>query len=573
MTRAISFLLAAAAAGALTGCSRPKPVMKSGTFAQITSTPGQETFPSLSADGATVVFVSGASGNLDIYSRKIGEKQSVNLTSASAADDTQPAFSPDGSQIVFRSERDGGGIFLMDAAGGAARKLSATGYNPSWSPDGTQILYATERVALPELRFSTSQIWSIKVQDGGTKLVSTGDAVQPRMSPHGHRIAYWANRGGQRDVWTMPAAETADGRVVAVTNDAFMDWNPVWAPDGGFLYFGSDRGGSMNIWGVPIDEKTGIVLGPPEPVSTPALYVAQFAISRDGQKIAYAQRVSTANLYKIAFDPVAEKIAGAPVAITQGSNMAQTPDVSPDGKWLAFVNMTRQENLSVIGTDGAGLKQLTDDVFKNRTPRWSPDGKRIIFFSNRSGTYEIWSVDREGSEFRQMTNFSGPNVNVPLFSPDGKRVLANVMGGNPVIFDAAKSWKEQIPEVMQPIGDRSEFFQAWSWSRDGTKLAGVHFHTAKGLAGSAIYRFDTRKYERLLDHGGPPQWLKDGRRLLGTRNGRIYLVDSVTKKQKELFSMAPYDLGARMSIPDDERAIYFGAQTTESDIWLMGAKQ
>ncbi len=81
-------------------------------------------------------------------------------------------------------------------------------------------------------------------------MLFNGDAVQPEWSPHGHRIAYWAvnspdRNKSQRDIWTIPAT---GGPAVSVTNDAAVDWNPVWAPDGGSLYFASDRGGSMNLW-------------------------------------------------------------------------------------------------------------------------------------------------------------------------------------------------------------------------------------------------------------------------------------------------------------------------------------
>jgi Tol biopolymer transport system component len=561
-----------AAAAALAGCSRGTPVLKSGTFSPVTDGTGQESFPTLSADGGTVVFVSRASGNLDIYSRRIDAGDTVNLTAQSRADDTQPAFSPDGKRIAFRSEREGGGIFVMDAAGGGARKVSDTGFNPSWTPDGTRILYATEGVALPELRFSTSQVWSVGVQDGATTLISTGDAVQPRLSPHGHRIAYWANQSGQRDVWTMPASGTSAGRAVAVTHDAFMDWNPVWSADGAFLYFASDRGGSMNIWGVPINEKTGAVTGPPEAITTPARYVAQLTLSNDGRKIAYADRVSTANLYKLGFDPATETVSGEAAAITQGANQKVMPDVSPDGRWLAFVDMTQHEQLSVMEVTGGGLKRLTNDAFKNRMPRWSPDGKRIAFFSNRSGKYEIWEADPESGVTRQLTSFTGPNANVPLYSPDGRKLLVNVIGGNPMVVDAAKPPKEQIPEILQPIGGRGEFFQAWSWSRDGKKLAGVHFLVGSGVSGSVTYSFEARKYAPLVDRGGPPHWLADSRRLIYAENGRIYVVDSATRKRKEIYSMAPYDLGSRVAAPRDERTLYFAAQSSESSIWIMGAK-
>ena len=143
-----------------------------------------------------------------------------------------------------------------------------------------------------------------------TKPDSVPDAVHPNWSPHGHRIAYWAVRGGQRDIWTVSADGT---HPVAVTEDAALDWSPVWSPDGNYLYFASDRGGSMNLWRVRIDEKSGKVFGRPEPVTTPSPYSGPISISRDGKRIAYVHQTTTANIRKAAFDPIKEtrRIAAA----------------------------------------------------------------------------------------------------------------------------------------------------------------------------------------------------------------------------------------------------------------------
>ena len=122
---------------------------------------------------------------------------------------------------------------------------------------------------------------------GKKRLLRETDGVQPRWSPHGDRIAYWAiDRSGHRDVWTMTAN---GGNPVPVTKDPYVDWSPTWSPDGNYLYFASDRGGGMNLWRVPINEKSGRVLGPPEAVTTPSTYSGQLAFSRDGRQLLYVQ--------------------------------------------------------------------------------------------------------------------------------------------------------------------------------------------------------------------------------------------------------------------------------------------
>src|SRR5205823_3508482 len=118
-----------------------------------------------------------------------GTNESLNLTRDSAEDETQPAFSPDARQIAFRSERNGGGIFVMAADGSGIRRVVDSGYNPAWSPDGKQLLFAEEGIIRPEDRSGrVSQLWSVDVASGRKRLVLKDDAVQPAWSPGGRYI-------------------------------------------------------------------------------------------------------------------------------------------------------------------------------------------------------------------------------------------------------------------------------------------------------------------------------------------------------------------------------------------------
>ncbi len=87
---------------------------------------------------------------------RVGGKNPINLTKDSAADDTQPAFSPDGDRIVFRSEREGEGIFLMGATGQSVKRLTNFGYDPAWSPDGKEIACADDGPLDPNYRNNPS---------------------------------------------------------------------------------------------------------------------------------------------------------------------------------------------------------------------------------------------------------------------------------------------------------------------------------------------------------------------------------------------------------------------------------
>jgi serine/threonine protein kinase len=550
------------------GHSRGRISYSSLTFTPLTDEPGPELFPSLSPDGKTVLYASRATGNWDIYSQRVGGKIATNLTKESLYDDTQPAFSPDGEQITFRSERDGGGIFVMGASGESVRRLTnKIGFNPVWSPDGKEILFATESIVRPEDRFTPlSQLWVVNVSTGAKRLVSQIDAVQPHWSPHGHRIAFWASRNGQRDIWTIAADGT---NPVAVTQDKDQDWNPVWSPEGDSLYFLSNRGGSMNLWRVPMEERSGKVLGAPEPVTTPSSYTSHISISQDARRIVYTEQIFTANLQMASFDPMAGRVVGPRLEVTQGSKQAVRPDLSPDGNWLSFGSWGRQEDIFVVRVDGAGLRQLTDDVHCDRSPRWSPSGNQIAFFSNRSGKFEIWSIRPDGSDLRQLT-WTPRTVAWPVWAPDSRRLIYTVFGGNPFRIDTTKPWTEQTPEALPSPGDPKESFNAWSWSPDGRKLAGFLQHKDGSFTGISVYSFETQSYTRLTGSGMDPIWLSDSRRLLFLDQGRIHLVDSETKRQHEVLSIAPREIALRgFAISRDDHRIYFSLPTTNADVWLL----
>jgi hypothetical protein len=120
------------------------------TFAQLMNQPGEEYYPNLSPDGRSFVYASRASGNWDIYSQRVGGQNPVNVTRDCQEDDTQPAFSPDGDFIAFRSEREGGGIFVMGATGESAKRLTDFGYNPAWHPTARRLSLPHTDLKIPE---------------------------------------------------------------------------------------------------------------------------------------------------------------------------------------------------------------------------------------------------------------------------------------------------------------------------------------------------------------------------------------------------------------------------------------
>jgi serine/threonine protein kinase/Tol biopolymer transport system component len=531
------------------------------TFTRLTDQEGKETFPSVSPDGNFFVYARATSpDNLDLYLQRVQGGNPINLTADSAASDTQPAYSPDGGMIAFRSERGGGGIFVMGATGESVRRLSDIGYNPSWSPDGKEVVVATEGITSPAWRSSVSQLWRIRVEDGSRRLVTPGDAVQPSWSPHGRRIAYWGIPDGkaQRDLWTLPVA---GGGPVQVTDDAYLNWSPVWSPDGRYLYYASDRGGSMNLWRIPIDEDSGKVRGAPEPVTTPSASSGLPSLAKSGRRILYAVDDSNANVYSAGFDPAGARVAGPFQPVTQGSRFIRYAEPSPDGRWIAYDTSAPQEDLFVMRADGTGLRRLTNDTAKDRVPHWSPDGSHLLFFSNRGGKYEAWAVRPDGSDLRQVTRAAGEPVFNPIWSPDGRRIAAALGFSVAVLFD----WRDAgEPSPPLPFPGSPPDFGPNSWSPDGRRLAGNRKDSE-----IVVYGLESHKLESLGRRGLAPFWLADNRRLLYLDQGNLFVLDTVTREAREVLAPPPSSTFLLVSLSADNRTLYTVRATDEGNIGMI----
>lgn len=542
---------------------------------QVTMGAGQQLFPSVAPD-QTIAYSQRNGADWDVYVMRHAAPP-VNLTANSTADDWQNEFSPDGKWLAFRSERNGGGIYLMNPNGGNVKRLTSAGFNPTWSSDGAEIAYSSAQVvADPAFRPVRGTLFAIKVATGERRILyALGDAVQPRWSPSGQRIAFWGFRsqGGQRDIWTI-SASGADA--VAVTNDAATDWNPVWSPEGRFLYFASDRGGTMEIWRVGIEEKTGRVQGEPEQVSKGAIgmrgHIA-FAFAEFGTRLFFMDQTVSQTVESVAFDPSTGKIAGQPKRVLDLSLAPSQPEVSPDGQSLAFYSALQQENLYISRSDGTNPRRLTNDAARDRGPAWSPDGRKIAFYSDRSGNYEIWTINPDGTALAQLTNNPGTNRSGILWSPDASRLLYVQRRGitwETYVIDPNQPPSQQVLEQLPAIGAADEYFAPTSWSPDGERLAGNRSFTDRVAPGGVfVYSFASRTFQMIVGRASGARWLNDNRRLIypDSTTNKIFLVDTQSPKPVEIFSTAR-NLGA-LRLSADNKIIYFNLSKADSHVWQM----
>ena len=547
--------------------STPPPANLS--YKQLTSQPGIEQIPSLSPEGEWIVYSGQGSEHQDIFLQSVGGQKPFNLTEDSGADNLQPAFSPDGEKIAFHSTREGGGLFVMGRTGEAVRRVTREGFNPSWSPDGTHLVYSTESEGLNPLNWEgRSSIWVADVATGESRQLIEQDGVVPKWSPNGERVAFVSRMGDliQMDIVTVSAD---GGERVPVTVDKATDWGPAWSSDGRYLYFASDRSGSMNLWRVEVDEKSGMARGEPEPLTTPATYLAHPTLSKDGSRLAYTSVLMTQNVQRLVLDPETAQPEDRPEWVTTGSIQFSSVDISADGEWVVFYTRARPEgDLYVARVDGSGLRQLTGDEAMDRVPRWSPDGEWVAFFSDRSGSLQIWKIRRDGSDLRQLTEVE-PGASLLTWSPDGERIAA-MRGLNKdnqtLVFDPNRNWSEQTPEVLPLLEDGGPQMVVTSWSPDGTMLTGQAGFPGVGVM---VYSFDSGSYERLTDFGEWPVWLPDSRRLVFVYEGKkFFVVDSETKETQEIYSV-PRDVIGPPRISGDGTQLVFSRRVTEADIWLL----
>jgi eukaryotic-like serine/threonine-protein kinase len=335
----------------------------------------------------------------------------------------------------------------------------------------------------------------------------------------------------------------------------------------------------MNLWRVAIDEDTGKVLGSPEAITTPASYAGHMSVSADGRSIAYGSFAESGRIQTLPFDPITATVTGSPSSVHSSSQSFTGATPSPDGAFLVFVSgggfthtTAPQLDIWISRSDGTALRQLTNDPEPDRTPKWSPDGKRIAFFSNRGGTYQVWSIKPDGSDLKKLTDAPGGMIG-NHWSPDGSKMVTytqySATSAPPtfVVFDPRKPWHERTPQAVPMTISPDVVFIPDAWSPDGNLLAGE-----SNQGGIILYVFATGQFTRITDSGFEAIWLNDNRRALYIdRVGRLRMVDIASKTSRDVFSTLP-DMIEGPALSRDNRTLYFTRVSRQSDIWLMRLK-
>jgi serine/threonine protein kinase len=401
------------------------------------SEPASETAPAFSPDGASVVYASdlGSPGTHHIVTRSVaaldsassgskrsGSGQTVLLTSTSQ-DDTNPVWSPDGSRIAFLRRASGESLhaIVIPAGGGAERVVaSLPGALPgarkymTWAPDGQAL------VAVHRLKGSFAvRLYHFPVSGGEGQPVTDGpdgaQDVSPAFSPNGRWLAYlrWEN-GATYELWVVPQPDGTPKRLVRspapITSFA-------WRPDSQTLVYGGGAMSTGELWQVTTDGRRALAPFVLEGASD------QITIASRGARLAYVLQNLDANIWRVPLDRVGQKNSQPPEKLFASVREEMDPTVSPDGRSIAFVsNRSGHWNLWTGNADGTGLRELSAESLLPFHPAWSINSREIAFESESSGRSEIWLIKAAGGSPWRLVSMPG-GAEVPSWSPDGKRIL------------------------------------------------------------------------------------------------------------------------------------------------------
>jgi Tol biopolymer transport system component len=248
------------------------------------------------------------------------------------------------------------------------------------------------------------------------------------------------------------------------------------------------------------------------------------------------------------------------------------PDVSPDGQWIVFATIGGHGDVFLMRSDGTSLKQLTDDPARDRRPVFSPIGARIAFVSTRSGRQELWTILPDRSEPVSLTSKLAVRPWFPNWSPNGRAIVFPDGVDNHLLeFGWPPTDVRHTVLPRPPEGEPA--FLSYSWSPDGSSLAG-HFNAQRDEdRGLALYTLATRQYERLAHSGSYPLWLPDSRRLIYLDSGAISLFDTTTKTGRVVVEIGEGPPVTCFTVSRDGRVIYFVREQRDGDIWLATLKK
>ena len=493
--------------------ARREQTLQAVELTRVTSDAGFTAFPALSHDGRLLVYASDRGGGpLNLWVQQVGPGNPVRITN-SVVNDSEPAFSPDASLVVFRSELEGGGVYTVPALGGTPRRIAPQGRRPRFSPDGQWIAYwVGERH-----QFSSNAVYVVRSTGGEPRRLASSffSAFDPLWSPDGRQLLFVgaetdkAKPAERYDWWMVPVdggTPVATGALPALRGKGVF---PVWNETGDWL-----------------DD------------------VVVFAASTSQ----YASAVSTgavdqSSIWSVRFAPNPWRRAGDPRQLTVASRVEVEPSLAraADGTFrLALTSATRGGNsdiwtLPVRANDGtvAGeMHRVTSTVVDNTYPSISRDGRQVVFSSERSRNVDVFVRDLQSGTETALTS-TDLNEFSPRLSADGSKVLYYVY--RPDQKPSFSFWVVSASGGMprQVCSDCDG--PTYDWSGDATKV--IWRDLPPGRTGRVrVHDIESGKDEVVVEH--PKYSLTLPR--LSTDDSWLVFNAVITQTQRRIF-VAPLD--------------------------------
>jgi tricorn protease len=418
-----------------------------------------------------------------------------------------PKLSPDGKLVAFSAEYGGNvDVYVMPVQGGEPKRLTwHTGADvvQGWTPDGTKIVFASNRETNGPN--AAPKFYTVPVAGGVEQAMPMNRAYQGKVSPDGARVAYRMNnswdeerrnyRGGQnRPVWIVDL-KTLDLVTPPWTDSKDMD--PVWVGDA--VYFLSDRDGVSNVWSYDTKSKK---LG----------QVTDFSdfdvktLDAGGGAVVFEQAG-----YVHELDPKSGK--HHVVNITAAGDfpwmMAQWKDVSarisnmalsPTGKRAA---VEARGEIFTIPADKGDVRNLSNSSGSaERDPSWSPDGRFVSYFSDKSGEYKLVIASQDGITPPREIALNNKHYYTPEWSPDGKKILFHDTDLKLWVLDVATGQSKVVGDDPWMVPART---MNPTWSPDSRWIAYVK-HLNSLYKAVVVYNVETGLTKQVTDGLADTQW-------------------------------------------------------------------
>ncbi|HKQ74832.1 MAG TPA: winged helix-turn-helix domain-containing protein [Blastocatellia bacterium] len=525
----------------------------------LTTYPGREMHPAFAPDGNQVAFVwSGEKDdNQDIYVRLVDGGNSVRLTDH-PGDDVNPVWSPDGGTIAFyRSASDGDGIFLVPALGGAERKLTSAWANRfgfgshtwiHWSPDGKWLVLSDKASA--EEPFS---LFLLSPETGEKRRLTSppgsviGDC-SPAFSPDGNQVAFV--RVISAVVGEVYLVSMNGGEGKRLTFDGAGAGTLAWTPNGREIVFSSRHGGNSRLFRIPVEG------GAPQWLAATGSNAHYPAFSREGNRLAWRQNTIDTDIFRLA----TKTETSAPLSdLIVSTALEASPRYSPDGKRIVFVsNRSGSDEIWVCGSEGENPIRLT--AFRGPlagSPSWSPDGKQIVFDCRPEGNADIYVISAEGGQPRRLTTDSAEDI-VPSWSRDGRWIY----------FTSNRSGRLQIWKMPADGGEASQMTKQGGFepveSPDGQWLyftqdrgsSSIWRMPTAGGAEAPVFDFHQKNYSRIWTVTGEGVYFAEAK---STTQSTIKFFSFSTQSEKtiaEIDRILPGSVSG-LTISPDSRSLLF----------------